>query len=78
MIKIVVTFIDGPPTTYEASYTKVRGSFFCIHFPTRKEGSKEKFDSKFIPLQQIKEINQTSDKAPGRDFDNRYPGGGDD
>lgn len=70
MIEINVNFKDGTTVTYKASYTKVRGSFFCIHYPTRKDGNKEKFDSKFIPVDVIREINQTSDRAPGREYDN--------
>jgi len=57
MINIVVHYKqpDTPSERITASYTKIRGNFYCIHFITEKG---KPFRSKFIPADVIDFIEQ--------------------
>lgn len=61
MVEIVVHYRDNAtdPLRLKAAYTKIRGSFFCIHLPAPKGGP---FKNKLIPADLINFVEQTSDK----------------
>jgi len=57
MINIIIHYKekDTPEERVKASYTKIRGNFFCIHYITPKDGP---FRSKYIPADTISFIEQ--------------------
>ena len=65
MVKGRIVFTDGTDDfKFEASYTKLREGWFCIHYE-KKEGDTS-FKQEFHPAHMIKQVIQDSDSAPDR------------
>lgn len=63
MVKGRIVFVDSsiPDLEFEASYTKLREGWFCIHY-VQFEGETT-FHQEFWPAHQIKTVFQDSDQV---------------
>jgi len=60
MVKGRIVFVDGTEQQFEASYTKLRDGWFCIHH--EKKVGETTFHQEFWPAHQIKTVFQDSDQ----------------
>jgi len=67
MINITIHYRDAnntPPEQIKVAYTKIRGSFFCVHFMTTKDGP---FKSRLIPFDLIDFVEQVDSSKKSKE-----------
>lgn len=71
MVKGRIVFVDSEEEdlTFEASYTKLREGWFCIHH--EKKTGDDTFRQEFWPAHQIKTVFQDSDQSSENDSKRR-------